>query len=352
MVLAIAHQLQTLGYSISYGKPLGSCLDNPLGPACKASIHQTSFGGEVVDEDVRFLAESLNLSPEKLHPTLLMLDQKTIELRLAGDETTDYDALLSKYDDSLGSDLVVVEGPGTLDEGYLFGLSLPQTAESLESPILLVSRFREPWSIDSILGAKQRLGDRVLGVIFNDVPMDSLGTVKSQIQPYLEGLGIQVFGIVPHSELLRSVSVEELVYRLGATVLSSPDRKNLMVESLCIGAMNVNSALRYFRKGHNMAVVTGGDRADLQLAALETSTQCLILTGRVAPREDIIARAVEMEIPILSVDLDTLSTVEIIEKAFSEVRFHEQVKAQCVSQMSGDHLDVERLAQALNLTQA
>ncbi|NJR70464.1 MAG: phosphotransacetylase family protein, partial [Synechococcales cyanobacterium CRU_2_2] len=243
------------------------------------------------------------------------------------------------------------EGPGTLDEGYLFELSLGHIAEALNASVLLVSRFSEPWSVDSILGAQQRLGDRVLGVVFNDVPTEHLDTVQFTIKPALEKRGICIFGIVPHSELLRSVSVAELVRRLNARVISSPERQNLMVESLCIGAMNVNSALEYFRKGHNMAVVTGGDRADLQLAALETSTQCLILTGSVEPRPDIVARAEEMEIPIISVDLDTLSTVEIIEKAFGEVRFHEQVKAQCISQMSSDHIEIERLAAALGLSQ-
>ncbi len=36
-------------------------------------------------------------------------------------------------------------------------------------------------------------------------------------------------------------------------------------------------------RGENMAVITGGDRTDLQLAALETSTTCLILTGSISP---------------------------------------------------------------------
>ncbi len=348
MVLAIAHQLKTLGHSISYGKPLGSCLDNPFGPACSA----TSGSQGMMDEDVRFLAQSLALPADRLHPTLLLLDQHTIQKRLLGEDQTDYGDRLTAYQDALGSDLVLIEGPGTLDEGYLFQLSLGHTAEALDAPILLVSRFCEPWGVDSILGAKERLGDRVLGVIFNDVPTEHLDTVQGVIKPALERQGICVFGIVPHSELLRSVSVAELVRRLNARVISSPERQNLMVESLCIGAMNVNSALEYFRKGHNMAVVTGGDRADLQLAALETSTQCLILTGRVEPRPDIVARAEEMEIPIIAVDLDTLSTVEIIEKSFGEVRFHEEVKAQCISHMSSDHLEITRLAEALGLSRA
>lgn len=159
MVLAIAHQLKALGHSISYGKPLGSCLDNPFGPACSA----TSGTQGMIDEDVRFLAQSLALPDDELHPTLLLLDQHTIQKRLLGEESMDYRDRLSTYQDSLGSDLVLIEGPGTLDEGYLFELSLGHIAEALDASVLLVSRFSEPWSVDSILGAQQQLGDRVLG---------------------------------------------------------------------------------------------------------------------------------------------------------------------------------------------
>jgi BioD-like phosphotransacetylase family protein len=40
-----------------------------------------------------------------------------------------------------------------------------------------------------------------------------------------------------------------LVHQLKAEVLCRSDRLDLMVESLAIGAMNVNAAVKYFRKG-------------------------------------------------------------------------------------------------------
>ena len=75
-----------------------------------------------------------------------------------------------------------------------------------------------------------------------------------------------------------------------------------------------------------MAVVTGGDRTDLQLAALETSTHCLILTGHIPPQPLILSRAEDLEIPILTVNLDTLTTVEIVDRAFGHVRLQEPIK--------------------------
>ncbi|NEQ83509.1 MAG: phosphotransacetylase family protein, partial [Moorea sp. SIO2I5] len=131
-----------------------------------------------------------------------------------------------------------------------------------------------------------------------------------------------------------------------------PDRLDLMVETLTIGAMNVNAALKYLRKGVNMAVVTGGDRPDLQMAALETSTHCLILTGQVQPQSVILRRAEEFEIPVLSVDLDTLTTVEIIDNSFGQVHLHEAIKVECMQQMMNEYFDIERLIKLLGLKPA
>ena len=143
-----------------------------------------------------------------------------------------------------------------------------------------------------------------------------------------------------------------VVRSVNAEVLCRSDRLDLMVETLKIGAMNVNSALKYFRKGRNMAVVTGGDRADIQMAALETSTHCLILTGQLPPQPFILSRAEELEIPVLSVDLDTLTTVEIVDDAFGQVRLHEPIKVQCIRQMMDRHFDIERLMSQLGLEPA
>jgi BioD-like phosphotransacetylase family protein len=121
------------------------------------------------------------------------------------------------------------------------------------------------------------------------------------------------------------------------------------VETLSIGAMNVNSAMEFFRRRRNMAVVTGADRTDIQLAALEASTQCLILTGAGDPLPQLISRAEELEVPLLKVDHDTLTTVGVIENAFGQVRLHESVKATYAFRLVEEHCDFERLFSRLRL---
>lgn len=335
MIVGMAFQFQERGLDIAYGKPLGTCLSEST--------------TDVIDEDVRFIAKTLTLPDKRIRPTLLSLDDTTISERLNGTDQTNYAQLLQAASQNQDGDLVLIEGPGTLDEGRLFDLSLSQMAQIMDAAVVLVSRFHSELVVDSLLAAKRELGDRLQGVLINDVPLDRFNAVDTRVRSFLESRGIPVLAVLPRSDLLRSVSVNELVHQLNAEVLCRGDRLDLMVESLKIGAMNVNSALKYFRKSRNMAVVTGGDRTDIQIAALETSTNCLILTGQLPPNPTVLSRAEDLEVPILSVDLDTLTTVEIIDRTFGQVRLQEAVKVQHVRQMMQKHFDVDRLMTALGL---
>lgn len=338
VILGLAHQLQQKQLDIAYGKPLGTCWNEP----------QT----DAIDEDVKFLSQTLNLPSDRIRPTLFFLNENAVAKRIRGEDRVDYRVELAKYLDVASGELVLLEGPGTLDEGSLFDFSLLDAANTIDASILLVSRWQSLLSVHKLLSAKRLLGDRLLGVVLNDVPVNQMEMAQTEVRPFLEKRDVPLLGILPRSALLRSVTVRELVKQLKAEVLCRSDRLDLLVESLTIGAMDVNSALKYFRKGRNMAVVTGGDRTEIQLAALETSTQCLILTGHIPPSDLILSRAEDLEIPILSVDLDTLSTVEIIDQAFGQVRLQEPIKVECIRQLMAEHFDISRLLATLDLQAA
>ncbi|MBD2294211.1 phosphotransacetylase family protein [Anabaena sphaerica FACHB-251] len=338
-VLGLFHQLKQKGLDIAYGKPLGTC------------VHTAD--GTVVEEDVQFITNSLKLPENRVAPTLLALEEVSVQKRLRGEDKTNYQqSLVQHYLQIPRGDLMLLEGPGDLPEGNLFGLSLVQVAEALDGGVLLVHRYKSLLSVEALLSAKKQIGDRLVGVVINEVPAEQLEAGNNLLRPFLEQQGIPVLAMLPKSDLLRSVSVGELVKQLKAEVLCRSDRLDLLVESLAIGAMNVNAAVKYFRKRRNKAVVTGGDRVEIQQAALETSTQCLILTGQLPPPAFILNRAEELEIPILSVDLDTLTTVEIVDRTFGQVRVHEPLKVECISQLMSEHFDIKRLLSQLGVKPA
>ncbi len=337
-ILGIADRLQEKGINIAYTQPVVTADIN----------ERQSPEPHAIASDAQLMAQALSLPPERVGKPLLVLDGARTKDRLTGIDVCDYPQLLQTTVGFPG-DLVILEGGANLHEGSLFGLAAAQVAETLDAGVLLVNRYHPVSSIDLLLSAQQQLGHRLLGCVINDIPRDRIDSVQTTLVPFLESAGIPVLAVVHRNGLLRSVTVKQLVEQLDAEILCSPDRVDLMVESLSIGAMNVNSALEYFRRGNNMAVVTGGDRADIQLAALETSTQCLILTGHLSPQPFIVSRAEDLEIPILSVDLDTLTTVEIIDRAFGRVRLQEPIKINCARDLFGNHCEIDRLMSILKL---
>ena len=88
---------------------------------------------------------------------------------------------------------------------------------------------------------------------------------------------------------------------------------------------------------------------DIQLAALETSTRCLVLTGDQAPNQIITARAREAGIPIVVVPTDTLATVEKLEKVLGRIRIREAQKVRRAQEFLRDRLNYRRIIQKLDL---
>ncbi|MFM7465047.1 MAG: phosphotransacetylase family protein [Cyanobium sp.] len=343
VVLGLAQQLRRKGVAFSFGKPLATCLD-------AEEIHQ--LGDPLLDADVRFIGATLGLEDTQLLPSLAVLEPGSAEQRLLSGDVGPVGGVqtLQAALQEDGRGLVILEGAGRLSEGWLFGLGLVPLARALEAVVVLVHPWQDSRDVEPLLEAHSQLGPLLAGVVINGVPPEALGRMKQDLSPALERLGLPVLGVMPRSPLLRSVTVEELSRRLQARVLCSRERLDLLVETLSIGAMNVNSAMEFFRRRRNMAVVTGADRTDIQLAALEASTQCLILTGVGEPLPQLLNRAEELEVPVLKVDHDTLTTVEVVEASIGHVRLHEAVKATYAMRLVEENCHFERLFERLELS--
>ncbi len=139
------------------------------------------------------------------------------------------------------------------------------------------------------------------------------------------------------------MTVGELATHLSGEILCAHHKLNESVESLMVGAMGQEQALRFFRRKGKKAVITGGDRSDVQLAALETQTNCLILTGNFQPSPIVISRAEELEVPMILVNTDTLTAVENAEALIGQVRVHDQNKIDKIMKILKDNININSL---------
>jgi BioD-like phosphotransacetylase family protein len=334
--IALLRRMQRDGFRVGYMKPVS------------VSVAHTPTA--VLDEDAAFIRKTIGLDVpiEQVAPVLITpgVVESILRGQLPSYIRTLRDAYLAV---ARGKDVVVLEGTNTWSEGALLDLTADQVTDLLQAPGLLISRYSSTITVDTILSVQRYVGDRLLGVLINQIEEPQLEFVQSRVVPFLEARGIPVFGLLPRDPILAGITVHELVEQLGGQVIGQRDWCSRTIETLMIGAMGADASLSFFRRRANKAVITGGDRSDLQLAALETSTSALVLTGNLRPTPQVIDRAEEREVPIILVPDDTLTTVDRAERLFGRVRFHQEAKLRRFSDLLDTHFAFDRLYEAIGL---
>lgn len=333
---ALLREAAARDLSTSYFKPFGTA--------------PVSDGGPAVDQDAEYLT---TLSTRTVDPRVacpIVLDAEKLEDTLTGRASSHGDTVRSAYQEvSRDADLVVVEGPQDLAQGSALGLDAASMADMASGRVLLVFRPGGSMLPEPALLAQRLLGDAFLGVILNDVRSSRADEMRTSWTPFLERHGVRVWGVMPHDDALSSVTIADIRDALEGTILCAEERLDRPVESFMVGAMGRDKALRYFRRRARKAVVTGGDRSDVQLAALDTDTTALVLTGGFPPSSRVLGRAEELDVPVILVTGDTLSAVEGMEALFGRVRIHDPAKVARIREMLVESTDVDELLGAIGL---
>lgn len=334
--LVIGKIFQSKGLKIGYMKPI--------------SYQPWRIGEKIADEDAAFVKEVLNLEeqPWDLSP-IVVTSEFLIERLQIEDQTDLLNSVIEKAKAaSTGKDLMIFEGGGSLREGYVIGLPVAVMSKELDSRVLALVRYKDKMHlIDDILVAKSRLDDELVGIIINRAPSDANEFIKKDVIPYLKKRGITVFGIIPETKSLEALTIQEIYEILDAKLLTESYNPDALVEALMVGAMTAEAALSRFRKQPNKAVITGGDRSDIQLAALETSTACLILTGNLQPSPLVIKQAEDLGVAIFLVPMSTMETVEKIEAIFGRTRMGQHSKLEKFEMLVSQYVDLDNLMAAL-----
>ena len=305
--LALALVLRDEGMAVSYMKPVGASL--------------MRFGDGYIDEDAYVAWGALGIDAPWEYASPVLLTDELREAPLAG-AVKGLDAKIREAQEhlSLDQDLLVMEGLGRTFDGAALGLSAPEVAELTDAAVVAVIVYRPDLDLDSILLTQQIFGERLIGVVMNDVPPRLVETTTKQLGLFMERHGLKLFGVLARDKMLRSITVGELAEVLGGEVLCAEDQLGELVETFALGAMTGDAAFHFFQRKANKAVITGGDRSDVIMAALRTSTRCLILTGNLRPDVRVLSAAADQGVPMILVKEDTLTTTERVERAIGHMR--------------------------------
>ncbi len=339
LCIGLMHWFQRRGYTVGYMKPVSSTMARII-------------DGRATDEDALFIRSTLGLSDplESMAPVIMTPDE--VKAIVDGADTHHFETRVVEAYRAVAKDkdAMILEGGTSLREGRMLNLTAFRLSELLSARALVVVPYVDTTQvIDDLLVAQMLLGNTMVGGVINAVFPHRITYAEEKVKPFMERFGVPIFASLPKEKLLLSVSVRELLEGLGGEILCCHNALDDLVETLMIGAMSVESALTYFRRASNKAVITGGDRVDIQLAALETSTRCLILTGDLRPSPLIIGLAEERRVPLILTRYDTLKAIEIIENFFGKTRFHQQKKVEHFEALLDKWMNFDALGKALGL---
>jgi len=338
LCIGLFKHLRRDGFTLGYMKPLTTRIQH--------------VDGQQVAQDAQFVHDALDLDETLEDIAPIALTSELIEDEIRSPKGRDHyrQQLVSAFQRvSAERDVVILEGVGRPLEGALLHLSGPEVVELLDAQVIVIALYEDTLSLDIAAGLPALYGDRLAGLIINAVPRRHMRFVQQIASSMLEARGFPVFAVLPKERLLSSISVSELIEELHGECLCCEDRTDELVEYLMVGAMTAGSALTYFRRQPNKAVITGGDRHDVQLAALETSTRCLILTGSYRPSDVVLSRACEVGVPIVVVESDTLTAVRVVEAIFGRTFLRQTRKSAHFSNILEERFDFPRFYAQLGL---
>jgi hypothetical protein len=329
ITLALGLLARERGRNVGYMKPKGTRLQSNV--------------GKTLDQDPMLARDILDLDSAMHEMEPIVYSPTFVQGAIRGQERPDeLRATVRENFDALAADrdLMLVEGGGRLSTGGIVELTDPDLAELLDATVVLVAGYEQPDDVDEVLAAVEDVGDRLHGVLFNRVGDAAYDELESEVVPFLESRGVPVVGVLPRTQELAGVTVADLAEELGAEFLTDAPT-DAYVERFLVGAMSGESALRFFRRTKDAAVVTGGDRSDIHTAALEApGVKCLVLTGGRSPPSAVVGTAEERGVPVLTVPGDTLTVIDRAEAIVRSGRTRDRRTVELMRELLFDHADV------------
>jgi hypothetical protein len=334
LCLGLFGKFQEMGFKVGYFKPVGQ--------------GRKMVEGKPRDPDVILMKEVMGLpeSLDELCPIVMgnrYLDEISKDCRRLSEMIRRAFKSVSE-----GEDILLIESAARPEYLTCCGLDVPQLSKEFRAKVLFSVKGDDDTAAERAILYRdyvQLKGGDVMGVVLNFVPYQQLERMKGVVAPVLKKCDLEVLGIVPDHRELTLPTVQDLVDVLEAEVLTGKDGLETLVENYLVGAMAPESAMSWLRRSVGRALITGGDRADLILMALETKPSAIVLTGNIYPSVQVLTTAEDKGIPILLVPNDTYTTVTKLEMLDGRIvpAPTSTKKIQLTRQIIGEYVDWKRI---------
>ncbi len=344
MCLGLFKALKSRRIKTSFIKPVGQEVVN--------------VGKVNIDKDSYLIGEVFKTSREyaKMSPVTIGRGATEKYIFNPNDEKVKKKILDSYHYLKKGHSVMVVEGTGHAGVGSVIDHSNADVAALLGTKAIIVSEGGIGKAIDEIMLNKALFdlrGVEVIGVVINKVRHDKYARIKKSLKRGLKNKGIKLLGVIPVQPLLSSPTIEQVMRRLGLTILCGKKAISRRVTNTIVAAMEPHNMIHYLTGG--TLVLTSGDRVDNILLAVSSHLvkggesvhiSGIILTGGLMPNRKIIDLLKKSEIPILVTDLDTYTVAAQLENLICKIQKKDKDKIAEAARLVKQYVDIDAILNA------
>jgi BioD-like phosphotransacetylase family protein len=243
------------------------------------------------------------------------------------------------------NDVLFIESGKDFASGAYLNLDPVSIAKYVDGKLVIVVSGTSDSVLDDIKFIEKYM--KIKNINFGGVIINKINDVEEfndSFAPIIREMGVEVYGVIPYKAQLTYFTLDFLAEKLLARVLAGEDNLKNVVKNIIIGkpltAEQPLSVKPSLHEGNHL-IITGGDKGDLILAALERDTAGIIITNDIVPHQNIIARANERGIPILLVGMDTFKTAKTIDDMEALLRKDDSEKIQLLSELIEKYARVE-----------
>jgi len=250
-------------------------------------------------------------------------------------------------------DFVIIEGTGHAGVGSVFDLSNARVAKLLGSKVLLVAGGGIGKPIDEVALNKalfDKEGVELVGVILNKIMPAKFDYVCDFARRGLERLGIDLVGAIPEEPILANATLGQICKTTRGQFINGKTKSRRRVQKVVIGAMNSGHAMEHFKPG--TLIITPGDREDVILAALSSSTLSdndghaiagLVLSGDLVPNSPIMELLKNSDVPTIASPLDSYTVASSIHSMTVKTLPGDVEKIDKIQSLVDRYVEVDRL---------
>ena len=242
---------------------------------------------------------------------------------------------------SKGKDVVIIDGPPTQYQ------SSSDIVTELKAKLLIVESYTEDVS-QAIIGYKG-FGQSLIGVIFNKVPEKRMDRVTGEYAEQLAKAGIKYLGAIQEDRELSALTIGELAACIDGTFILGEEKSDDLIENLMLGAMTVDSGPEYFGRKENKATIIRSERPDMQLAAMSTSTKCLVLSGDTPLKSAVLIKAEEKKIPVITTGERSAEIMNRVEAVMAKPGPNQESKLARFEKLMKQNISLDILLKELGL---